>query len=320
LALATAGTYLRRSTFSFERYLQEYEHSWNFDRRWPARLPEYEPTLYTTWKVSYDRLKSEDDKAAQLLGLLAYFSSRRLWYKLFQAGLSDDLPRWLYEIVSDDVVFESAMGTLTDYCFLEVQASTESWSMHTCVHDWTLTTLNQETDKTQYDYAFDCVGILAEREGWDSLANVSLSDLAAHAVRLERICQYHSEVIDNITLSRVDRMVYIAELLRQQVHLPAAEKMYLQLLKAKEELLGPKDPLTLDTVHNIGLLYANQGKMEEAGEMYLRALKGKEEKLGLKHASTLDTVNNLAALYADQEKIEEAEEMYLRALKGKEEK
>jgi hypothetical protein len=38
--------------------------------------------------------------------------------------------------------------------------------------------------------------------------------------------------------------------------------------------LGAEHPLALATVINLGLLYANQGKMVEAGAMYLRALQG----------------------------------------------
>ncbi|KAI7224994.1 hypothetical protein KC330_g9210 [Hortaea werneckii] len=319
LALATAGAYLRRSTFSFERYLLEYEQSWNVDHHWPAKLPEYEQrTLYTTWDVSYKRLKSEDERAAQLLSLLAYFSNRRLWYELFQAGLSDDLPRWLFEVASSDSALVSTMGRLTDYCFLEVQASTNSWTMHMCVHDWTFATLNQTIDKTRYAYAFDCVGALVEQEEPTSLDNVRLTDLAAHALRLEYICRHHSEAMEDIVPARLSRVRYIADLLRQQVQLAAAEKMYMRALQGYEGALGAKNLLTLDTIHNLGLLHCDQGKLKEAEEMYVRALEGKEEVLGAKHPWTLDTVNNLGLLHRNQGKLKEAEEMLVRALQGKE--
>ena len=71
-----------------------------------------------------------------------------------------------------------------------------------------------------------------------------------------------------------------------------------------------------DAFHNLGLLYADQGKLVEAEEMYRRALDGKEKAWGREHTSTLDTVNNLGILYKDQGKLVEAEEMYRRALDG----
>ena len=286
------------------------------DHDWPAKLPEYERKLYTTWDVSYNRLKSENGKAAQLLGLLAYFSNRRLWYELFQAGRSEDLPRWLHEVVSGDVPFESVMRTLTDYCFLEVQVATRSWSMHMCVHDWTLATLNQVTDKVNFGYAFDCVGALVEREEWDSLANVRLLDLAAHALRLEYICKDHYELTGSLVPNQLSRMVYVAQLLLKQIRLEPAEGMYLRALRGYEEALGAAHTSTLDTVNNLGHLYADQGKMKEAEEMYLRALRGFEEAFGVEHRSTLDTAYELGNLYRDQAEFAKAKETYVRAAKG----
>ncbi|ORY15006.1 Tetratricopeptide repeat-domain-containing protein [Clohesyomyces aquaticus] len=72
-------------------------------------------------------------------------------------------------------------------------------------------------------------------------------------------------------------------------------------------------------LHQIGNLYANQGKLANAEAMYSRALQGYEEALGPKHTLTLVTVNNLGLLYANQGKLAEAEAMYSRALQGYEE-
>jgi tetratricopeptide (TPR) repeat protein len=68
--------------------------------------------------------------------------------------------------------------------------------------------------------------------------------------------------------------------------------------------------------HNLGNLYADQGKLAEAEQMYQRARQGKEKALGVEHTSTLRTVNNLGNLYSDQGKLAEAEQMYQRALQG----
>lgn len=84
----------------------------------------------------------------------------------------------------------------------------------------------------------------------------------------------------------------------------------------KEKAWGQEHMSTLNTVNNLGLLYADQGKMAEAEEMYMRALRGYEKAWGLEHTSTLSPVNNLGLLYADQGKMVEAEKMYQRALEG----
>ncbi|KFA80603.1 hypothetical protein S40288_10274, partial [Stachybotrys chartarum IBT 40288] len=68
--------------------------------------------------------------------------------------------------------------------------------------------------------------------------------------------------------------------------------------------------------HNLGLLYADQGRLKEAEDMYNRALQGKEKAWGPEHTSTLDIVNNLAILYKAQGRLKDAEDMYNRALQG----
>ncbi|SLM38812.1 nb-arc and tpr domain protein [Lasallia pustulata] len=56
-----------------------------------------------------------------------------------------------------------------------------------------------------------------------------------------------------------------------------AEAMYRRALKGYEKAWGPEYTSTLDTVNNLGILYADQGKMAEAEAMYRRALEGKEK-------------------------------------------
>jgi tetratricopeptide (TPR) repeat protein len=73
---------------------------------------------------------------------------------------------------------------------------------------------------------------------------------------------------------------------------------------------------TVGAIHNLGDLYAAQGKLDKAEEMYEQALAGYEKTLGRDHTSTLNTVNNLGSLYADQGRLNRAEEMYKRALTG----
>ena len=73
-------------------------------------------------------------------------------------------------------------------------------------------------------------------------------------------------------------------------------------LEGKEKAWGSEHTSTLDTVNNLGALYADQGKKQEAEAMYWRVLEGYEKTWGPNHTSTLNTVNNLGNLCADQGK------------------
>lgn len=67
----------------------------------------------------------------------------------------------------------------------------------------------------------------------------------------------------------------------------------------------------------LGVLFADQGKLDNAERMYLHALAEYEKVLGPDHLSTLDIINNLGNLYKRQDKLDDAERMHLRALVGK---
>lgn len=158
LALVTAGAYLRRNTLTFREYLDAYSRRFNIDPRRPVHLQEYsDRTLHTTWDLSYRSLEADDFLAAKALKLFAYFDNQAVWYDLVHAGLAHDSPSWLRELAAERTSFEGAMATLVDYCLLEVHEATGSYSMHSCVHDWTLAGFDQTIDVDLYWYAFTCV-------------------------------------------------------------------------------------------------------------------------------------------------------------------
>lgn len=56
-----------------------------------------------------------------------------------------------------------------------------------------------------------------------------------------------------------------------------AEEMYMQLLQGYEKAYSAEHISTLSIVNNIGIVYAEQGKIAWAEKMYMRALRGKEK-------------------------------------------
>lgn len=342
LALATAGAYLERSSWSFERYLEEYEKRWNVNPCAPTRLPEYrDRTLYTTWDLSYHYLQTETPAAARLLKLLAYFDNQTIHYSVFQAEHSIKKPGWrsrvarrfsrpreklsadsfqFRKLAGTAVEFESLMAVLAQHRFVEAKGEAGFYAMHNCIHDWTLASLNRVLDVQSYMYAFNCVASMISVDDMDMLVHLKYSDLAILATRLTHSRFLEDETLAKAVENRYKDALLVARLLHYQILLQAAEQMYLRALAGHEKALGPKHILTLDTVHHLGSLYQDQGKSDLAESMYMRALVETEKAQGPDHISTLDTVNNLGNLYRDQCKLAEAEQMYKRALVGTEKK
>ncbi|KAK2612718.1 hypothetical protein QQS21_001335 [Conoideocrella luteorostrata] len=315
LALASAGAYLRRVSMSLANYLRIYETSWARLHTSTPSLGSYEDrTLCSTWQVSYQQIQEQNPLAAHLLQWWAYFNNEDIWLELLQPVRGDG-PQWIYEL-TDELNFNSAMGTLHDYGFVETYTGSlnliesRGYSIHGCLHAWTIHILNQERDAYLGKLAAKCV---ASRVPARNNAQFWLLQrrLLPHAIMPCAIIQGSDKDLDWVFHN-------LGILYAEQGKLQEAEEMYARALQEKEKTWGPDHTSSLETVHSLGCLYAYQGKLQEAEEMFVPTLQGKEKVWGPDHTSSLATVHSLGRLYAKQGKLQEAKEMYARALQGNE--
>jgi tetratricopeptide (TPR) repeat protein len=77
--------------------------------------------------------------------------------------------------------------------------------------------------------------------------------------------------------------------------------MYERALRGYEKALGARAHVDAHTVNNLGILYADQGKLVEAEQMYERALRGYEKAIGADNITTyipaLNTLWGLGSLF-----------------------
>ena len=316
LALATAGAFLSQSAISFAKYLQQYEAKWKVIES-IKELSDYPSrTMYSTWDLSFAQIQQQNARAANLLRFLAYLDYQGTWYDLLQGGQDKDQPAWFTELASNEFIFEDAIQILTRYCLVESHHQTGTYSLHVCVHDWTLDGLNHDINLTLYWLAVDCVAGQVSDTNWSDLSTLKYRRYNAHAERL--LHDRFQRAVNRHTFSgrELRKLGQVADLLAQQDQHKASERMYVQLLAGSEKALSPDHPSTLNTVLRLGILNRKQGKLAEAERMYERALAGYEKALGPDDMSTLDTVQNLGNLYRKQGKLAEAERMYERPLAG----
>ena len=361
LALATAGAYLDQVAISLADYLRLYKESWVQLQEFSPELSSYEDrTMYSTWRLSYDHVKEQNALSAKLLCFWAYFDNQDLWFELLQHSDSGD-PDWIREVAKDEVTFHNAMRVLSNHGLVEVDTSVQDliesrgYSIHGCVHAWTVSVLNQTWDRDLARLAVKSVGSHVPGEGiirpWPTqrrllqhaarCSYLILNDLCAddriawECYVLGRLFDDQGKLVDAEQLyqralqgrekawgpehsSTLDIANNLGSIYKSQGKLVEAEQLYQRALQGREKAWGPEHTSTLETVNNLGILYKNQGKLVEAEQMYHRALQGYEKTWGSEHTSTLKTVNNLGALYVSQGKLIEAEQMYQRALQGKE--
>jgi tetratricopeptide (TPR) repeat protein len=310
LALVTAGAYLNQTAMSCCDYLRLYKASWaKLQERSPELCSYEDRTLFSTWQLSFDRIKQQNELSAMLLRFWAYFDNQDIWFELLQHP-SSKVPKWIQKLTDDEVSFHDAVRVLSEHGLVEVHCSSlhlvesKGYSVHGCVHYWTINVLNQEWDYGLAKLALKCVG-------W----HVPQEEIAKSWLTQRRLLRHAARCFQLISsgMTREDGMEFymhsLGKLYSNQGKLNESETMHQQALQGFEKTLPPDHPSTLCTVNNLGLLYSNQGKLDEAGKMYQRALRGFERGFGPDHIMTISTVNNLGILYRGQGKLDEADKM-----------
>lgn len=106
------------------------------------------------------------------------------------------------------------MATLSKCSFLEINGVSGSWSIHNCIHDWTVAILNKDLDITHYWYNIDCVYAFIAGLDDERLAHISLSPVSRHAVRLSDERFFGHDMMFNPSTDRLDKVLGVSLLLR----------------------------------------------------------------------------------------------------------
>jgi len=144
--------------------------------------------------------------------------------------------------------------------------------------------------------------------GLDSMAavnsGVTASDLLGRRLR-EAARQLEGEAVgDPLSVARLQQLLGI--LLRERGHPEQAEGLLVKASRTQERLLGADDANTVETKHDLAMLYHLQGKHALAEALYKEVLASRTAKLGADDLFTVCTQYDLAMLYRDMKEVEQA--------------
>jgi tetratricopeptide (TPR) repeat protein len=320
LALATAGAYLNQVSTSFSEYLRLFEDSWLKLLESSPEVDSYEDrALYTTWNLSYEHVMKQNLLSAKLLQFWAYFDNQDVWFDLLRHSDSSS-PTWFSDLIVDEVEFTKAIRVLCNHALVEVEQSSEEriegdgYSMHGCVHSWTIHVLNREWDTEMAEVALKCIG-----------SHVPEQNAQRGWIIERRMLQHASRCSDIVSRGLISSsglewaLDKLGSLYADMGKLVEAEAMYKRALEGYEKALGPDHTSTLGTVNNLGALYSNQGKLAEAEAMYKRALEGYEKALGANfetYMPALNTIWGLASIFERKADSAKAKILFSKALNG----
>jgi tetratricopeptide (TPR) repeat protein len=323
LALTQAAAYIGQTAISIAQYLEYYDSMWKdlmeYQHEYP--LQEYaERSVLTTWRISYEQVKSQNEGASNLLQLWSFLHAGDIWYELVsgpkQLGAETVIPDWLIVLAQNRLAFDHALRLLIRYSLVEVKEETASYAMHSVLHSWCRYLGASEAERDSFQkLALRIVGKMAP-----------LKSAKEYWVLQRRLLPHGQAVFDGmksrtqaeITLDEGWACHSLASMFLDQDRYLEAEAMYKRVLAGYEKQLGFEHEIILDIVNDLGVLYCYQGRLVEGEAMYKRALAGSDTAVGFEYTSTLDAYNNLGTLYREQGRLVEAEAMFERALVGKE--
>lgn len=291
LALSQAAAYIGENMTSFQTYTRLYKEHWKdlMEPRDGKHMPlrSYaNGSVATTWSISYTAIRAKNEAAANLLLLWAHLDNKSLWHDLLatashkSAIAAERTTAYFGDMAWKEMEFIEAIRMLRSYSLVEGTADQVSYATHPVVHQWALH-IQDEKQRAELSWlAIVLVGFAMPRIADDNYWEMQIP-LIPHAERCKKRIKKAME--DGTEQHKVN--------------------------EKQEETIT-----ILMVVHNIGILYLNQKRLEEAEEMLMWARQEKEKVLGAQHPSTLQSVIAHAAVYEEKGRLEEAEEMYLRVL------
>jgi pentatricopeptide repeat protein len=350
LAITQAAAFIRENVISLAEYMKLLRKSdshlselLNEDIPDSRRVNQAEHSVFRTWQISFNHIREQKPRAAELLSLMAVLDRH-------------EIPKWLlYRENESEVEFITALGVLKAFSLIAAEKEGEAFAMHRLVQLSTQRWLDIQDEKDKWQE--QALELLAEKfptsryENWKicealsphaqvvlSHRYLSKSNQLHLATLLRNLACYEMEqgqnniAIEHATESfnmrkqllgerdtlTLDSLELVALLRGKQGHYKDSEKLHRQVLQAREELLGKEHPDTLTSYNNLASVLERQGQYDAAKEMHQQALEGGEKVLGKEHPGTLASYNNLASVLENQGQYDAAKEMYQRVLEGSE--
>ncbi|KAG8720189.1 hypothetical protein FRC09_009986 [Ceratobasidium sp. 395] len=326
LAIVHAGAYIFCSKTGIAKYrrqcLQNTQTSLERYSKLAGNTEEYEKTVYTTWVMSYERLKPYTQRT---LGLLAYLHHGGITEEMFKWAASNTdwtptIPPNNEELVTrqyvrecltpfldadghwDPNAFSTVMDELVLYSLIDYDRVNEAFALHVLVQDWTCTMLPHSKTTAMMHTSH----LLALSVNWSDAPE-------AHTYR-RGLLVHVSKLLSTLGASNVNDAVFFAMVYRENGRWKEEEVLEVRVLDESKQVLGARHFDTLRSMNNLALTYSNQGRWDEAEALQVRVLGARKQALGELHPRTLTSMDNLALTYSSRGRWAEAEALQVRVV------
>jgi tetratricopeptide (TPR) repeat protein len=275
----------------------------------------YRFSVYTTWEVSLDAIKSRSDKtskhAIELIQILSFFHHDNIADEIFERAwkntrdeetLQKNLASLFY-IASEDgasewdpTVLREAAALLASFSLIKLDLIHHSMSIHPLVHAWARDRLSEDS---RHHYQVAAAYTLSSA--------ISLTFLASD-YRFRRMLVPHidsclesgcSAILRYSDEDQFEMAEKIALAFEENGRLRESMELREKILEGRLTTLGNEHPVTLRMMVNLARSYSGLGRYQRAMELLEQALEEWQRSLGSEHPDTLRTMISLANGYND---------------------
>ncbi|KAG8722601.1 hypothetical protein FRC09_006000 [Ceratobasidium sp. 395] len=327
LAIVHAGAYIFCSNISIVKYrkqcLENTRTSLEKYSKLSENIEEYEKTVYTTWAMSYERLRPHTQR---ILGLMAYLHHSGITEEIFKRATAhvnrtpaippDDEELATRKYVQgclalflnqsghwDSNTFSAIMDELVLYSLIDYDRVNEIFTLHVLVQDWSCTMISHSKTTA-----------LTHTSHLLALSIDGSESLEAYAYRRGLLLHVSKLLNELDTSCDVNDAGFLARVYFDNGRWNEEEVLRVQVLDARKQTLGELHPRTLTGMANLALTYQKQGRWDEAESLQAQALDARKQTLGEQHHDTLVDMRDLAETYRKQGRWNEAEVLRMRVL------
>ncbi|KAF9476076.1 hypothetical protein BDN70DRAFT_812909, partial [Pholiota conissans] len=319
LAISQAGAYIH-CHFSLKEYLAFYlrERNHLLDEVQFQNQDPYERAVYATWKLSYSRLDTSAKSFLQICSMLHHEGiSEKIFEKASLANVKlgdSQLENTVNELLShlgkqktdsgsdkwDTWKFQKIIRHLRSYSLIEYDNQNHTYSIHPLVQHWNDTI--QEKDRyLMHKCVLGIIALSITLEVGNTENYKYLHTLPPHILKARELLNIGE--ITPLVLQWIGYVYY------NQGHWKEAEKLWVEVMEKRKQVLGHNHPDTLSSMANLASTYQNQGHWKEAEKLQAEVMEKRKQLLGDNHPHTLLSMANLASTYRNQGHWKEAEKL-----------
>ncbi|KAK4248954.1 Tetratricopeptide repeat-domain-containing protein [Corynascus novoguineensis] len=312
LALVQAAAFIQENSIDVSKYLELLDSSDQYlvdllseEFETDGRNSDTSRAVAKTWILSFEQIQRQNAFASELLSFMSLLDRQAIpleflsYYSKQQQG----------QETRGEMQLTKALGVLKAFSFV-VEEKDHRFDIHRLVQ----LAMRRWLVKKGKIRHFAGQALLAVSHcypfGWYENWGVCSAYLAhAYAVLGSEGTSSRDEKAGKATL-----LHSVAGFFAHQGQWTDAERVQLEALKLREEVLGSSHPSTLTSMANLASTYWKQGRWEEAEKLDVQVMETRKTKLGADHPDTLNSMANLASTYRNQGRWEEAEKLFLQVL------